>query len=154
MWWVLAAAVFGISISGVLVRSMHDADALAIAAWRTALAGLVLSPGLRLLKHRISRGEAARIICAGVCLGMHFYVWFLSLEHTTVMRSTVLVCLLPIWVGLLEWLVEREFQGRAYWGARSSRLLASRGCRSLGEEPRNYTGTFLRLLVGFCVLFT
>ena len=105
--WVLAAAVFGISISGVLVRSMHDAEAIAIAAWRTGLAGLVLAPGLRLLTKRITAGQAFRIVCAGVCLGMHFYVWFLSLEHTTVMRSTVLVCLLPIWVGLLEWVVEQ-----------------------------------------------
>ena len=151
--WVLAAAVFGISISGVLVRSMHDADALAIAAWRTALAGLVLSPGLRLLKHRISRGEAARIICAGVCLGMHFYVWFLSLEHTTVMRSTVLVCLLPIWVGLLEWLVEREFQGRAYWGGALIAIVGVAGMSFSGGGTAQLYGDFLAVVGGILCAF-
>lgn len=151
--FVLAAAVFGISISGVLVRSMHDADALAIAAWRTLLAGLVLLPSLRLITVRLQRGDILRILAAGGCLGFHFYVWFLSLEHTTVMRSTVLVCLLPIWVGLLEWLFEGEFQGRRYWFGSALAILGVASMSLLADGEGSLYGDLLAVAGGILCAF-
>jgi drug/metabolite transporter (DMT)-like permease len=150
---VLAAAVFGISISGVLVRSMHDAEALAIAAWRTLLAGLVLLPSLRLITGRLERGEVLRILAAGGCLGFHFYLWFLSLEHTTVMRSTVLVCLLPIWVGLLEWGFEGEIQGRRYWIGSLLAILGVGSMSLLSEGEGSLYGDLLAVAGGILCAF-
>ncbi len=99
---VLVAAVLGISSSAVIVRSM-DASPLAIAAWRTLLAGVLLSPALRRGLPRLTRSDAGYIACAGVALGLHFWLWFASLSHTTVLRSTVLVCAVPLWTAGLEW---------------------------------------------------
>jgi drug/metabolite transporter (DMT)-like permease len=151
---VLGLAVFGISVSGVLVRSMHDAEALAIASWRTLLAGLVLLPSLRLVRVELGVRDVARILAAGICLGMHFYLWFLSLEHTTVMRSTVLVCLLPIWVGLFEWLVEGDFQGRRYWVGSLVAILGVAVMSVLGGGAGSLYGDLLAVVGGMlCALY-
>jgi len=151
---VLAAAVVGISVSGVLVRSMHDAEALAIASWRTLLSGLVLLPSLRLVRVKLDRRDVARILVAGICLGMHFYVWFLSLEHTTVMRSTVLVCLLPIWVGLLEWLFGGDFQGKQYWLGSLVAIVGVAVMSIFGGGDGSLYGDLLAVLGGLlCALY-
>jgi drug/metabolite transporter (DMT)-like permease len=36
---------------------------------------------------------------------VHFWAWFSSLGHTTVLRSTLLVCLVPAWSAALDWVV-------------------------------------------------
>lgn len=95
---VLAVAVVAVSSAGVLVRLAPDAHPLTIAFWRTALVAALLAPGARLPR----RGEALAIAGAGALLALHFWSWFASLASTSVMRSTVLVCLTPLWAGLLE----------------------------------------------------
>jgi drug/metabolite transporter (DMT)-like permease len=98
---VLAAAVLAISSSALLVRGMA-ADPLAIAAWRTLGASLVLGiPAVRALPG-ISRRDVAWCALSGVLLGAHFWAWFASVQLTTVLRSTLLVCLTPGWTLLLE----------------------------------------------------
>jgi drug/metabolite transporter (DMT)-like permease len=107
---VLALALLGISSSAVLVRGM-EAEPLAIAAWRTLGASLILSwsypSGLR----TVSRRDGAAIAAAGLLLGLHFWTWFASVQLTTVLRSTLLVCLVPGWTALLEWLWFRRRPG-------------------------------------------
>lgn len=110
---VLALAVLGISSSAVLVRLM-DAEPIAIAAWRCLFAALLLSPALRL-----ARGMSVRdfgwIAVGGLFLGLHFATWFASLDYTTVLRSTVLVALVPVWTGLLEWGVFKRRPVVGFW---------------------------------------
>jgi drug/metabolite transporter (DMT)-like permease len=98
---VLTVALLAISSSALLVRGMV-ADPLAVAAWRTLLAALVLSPGLR--SARPDRSDLAWSALAGALLGVHFWAWFASVHATTVLRSTLLVCLTPGWTAALEWL--------------------------------------------------
>ncbi|MBX2800332.1 MAG: DMT family transporter [Myxococcales bacterium] len=99
---VLALAVLGISSSAVIVRSMV-APALAIAAWRTLGASLLLAVPGRAGLVDVGRREVLGIAVAGATLGLHFWAWFASVQQTTVLRSTLLVCLVPAWTALLEW---------------------------------------------------
>ncbi len=108
---VLTVAVLAISSSSVLVKLAPGVHPLVIGLWRTLGVALLLAPSIR----RTSRRDGLIILLAGLCLAGHFWSWFASLRHTTVLRSTVLVALNPIWIGLLEWLVLRDPPNRKYW---------------------------------------
>ncbi len=108
---VLAVALVAISSAAVLVRAIDDASPVAIAFWRSLLVAVLLAPAVR----RVSPAEAARIALAGACLAAHFVSWFASLGHISVMRSTVLVCLGPLWAGLIEWGVLGRSPGRPFF---------------------------------------
>ncbi|MCB9677457.1 MAG: DMT family transporter [Alphaproteobacteria bacterium] len=110
---VLALAVLGISSSAVLVRLM-SAPPVAVAAWRCLFAAVLLSPALRYAKGMTGR-DLRWIGLAGVFLGMHFAAWFASLDYTTVLRSTVLVALVPVWTGLLEWALTGRRPPTPFW---------------------------------------
>jgi drug/metabolite transporter (DMT)-like permease len=97
---VLVMAVLGLSSSAILVRGM-DAGPLAIAAWRCLFAAVLLAPAIR--SGWPSTRDLAWIGLGGVFLGLHFGAWFASVQLTTILRSTVLVALVPVWTGLAEW---------------------------------------------------
>jgi drug/metabolite transporter (DMT)-like permease len=80
------------------------APALAIAFWRNALATGVLTP----ITLSVRRKELASLrtnikICliSGVALAAHFGTWIPSVKLTTVATSTALVCIQPVWAGLI-----------------------------------------------------
>lgn len=110
---VLAVAVLGISSSAVLVRLM-EAGPAAITFWRCLVATAVLAPTLRGLP-RLALRDRLLIGVSGLFLGLHFTTWFASLEHTTVLRSTVLVAMVPGWTGLLEWIVLKRRPALGFW---------------------------------------
>jgi drug/metabolite transporter (DMT)-like permease len=100
---VLILAICAISTSAVIVRLVPELHPVSLALWRVAIVGALLAPTLAIERPRLSRRDLAFIAGAGALLALHFWTWFASLHHTTVMRSTVLVCLTPVWAGLLEW---------------------------------------------------
>jgi drug/metabolite transporter (DMT)-like permease len=104
--------VLAISSAAVIVRAIEDVHPLAIAFWRTLAVAVLLAPAAR----RVSARDAALIGLSGVFLAAHFTAWFASLQHITVMRSTVLVCLGPVWTGFLEWGVLRRRPRARFWG--------------------------------------
>lgn len=113
---VLAVAIAAISAAAVLVRLAPSVPAPSAAFWRCGLVALLLSPSL------LSRGgravgwrQARWTSFAGLALALHFWTWFESLRHTSVLRSTVLVCLSPVWTALLEWAVMRSRPAPRYW---------------------------------------
>lgn len=112
---VLVLAVLGISSSSVIVRGMEGIGPVAIAAWRCLGSAVLLSPGIALVWRGLSRRDLAWTGLAGAFLGAHFAVWFASLQYTTVMRSTVLVALVPVWTGLLEWIWHGERPQGRFW---------------------------------------
>ncbi len=115
---VLAAGVLVMSTASILIRWLQAAGvpSLSIAAWRLALAALVLAP-LVLARHR---AELARLgarewllaAAAGAFLAAHFAAWILSLEYTSVASSVALVTTNPIWIGIASWVLFRERLGR------------------------------------------
>ncbi len=139
---VLALAIAAISSAAVLVRMAPDVHPVAAAFWRTAAVALLLSPGIR----RVSRRDAAWVLLAGLCLAGHFWSWFASLQHTSVLRSTVLVCLNPIWAGALEGLLGERPSWRFWAGVGIA--VAGVAVMSGGGGEGALTGDGLALLGG------
>ena len=102
---VLAFGVLAVSASAILIRlAQTEAPSLAIAAWRLALASLILLPlaiGRRREElRRLPAAEWRLCVLSGVMLGIHFATWISSLAYTSVATSTVLVATMPLWVAL------------------------------------------------------
>lgn len=111
---VLVLAILGMSTSAVIVRGM-DAGPLAIAAWRTLGAGVLLLPSVLREAARISLRDHALLFASGLLLAAHFWIWFESLLHTTILRSTLLVCLVPFWTGAFEAIAFRRSPPWRFW---------------------------------------
>jgi len=140
---VLAVAIAAVSVAGTLVRLAPGASPVALAFWRVLLAAAVTLPFAR----RMSRHDVMLTVLGGLFLALHFWAWFASLGLTSVMRSTLLVCLTPIWAGVMEGVILRQAPGPRFWGgiavAVSGVALMTGG---LGEG--GWTGDALALLGG------
>jgi drug/metabolite transporter (DMT)-like permease len=108
---VLVVAVLAVSAAGPLVVIIDDAEPVAIALWRTLLVAVLFLPGLR----RVGARDLGWIVLSGIALAGHFALWFESLDHTSVMRSTVLVALNPAWAGAIEWAFLRDRPPWMFW---------------------------------------
>lgn len=114
---VLFAGVLIVSTSSVLIRYAQAAGvpSLSIAAWRLALAALILTPlawarvGPEL--RALSRRDLGLAVASGAFLAVHFASWISSLAYTSVASSVALVSTNPLWVGLASLLVFRERLG-------------------------------------------
>jgi drug/metabolite transporter (DMT)-like permease len=114
---VLCAGVLIASTSSVLIRYAQAAEvpSLSIAAWRLALAALILTPlawarvGPEL--RAIARRDLLLAAGSGAFLAAHFASWITSLEYTSVASSVALVSTNPLWVGLASLLIFRERLG-------------------------------------------
>lgn len=106
---VLGVAVVAISSAAVLFRVAEGVHPIAAAFWRTGTVGLLLAPTLRTGGlSGLRRRDGLLMALAGAFLALHFWVWLESLQYTTVLRSTLLVCLTPVWAGLFEWLLLKQ----------------------------------------------
>lgn len=125
MPFALLAAVVGISLGGVLAKVAGEASAPVIGFWRVGLCGLLLAPSLlsSRLRGQISWKDVGITAIAGLCLALHFWTWIGSLERISVMRSVVLVTLAPLWVGLMEWGLDRKAPSRRFWAGVGLALL-------------------------------
>ncbi|MCA9873415.1 MAG: DMT family transporter [Anaerolineales bacterium] len=103
---VLAVGILAVSSGSILARLAQEENvpSLVIAAYRTAVAALILLP-IMLIRHR---GEVRRLapadwrlaLLSGLLLAVHFATWISSLAYTSVASSTVLVSTSPLWVAL------------------------------------------------------
>jgi drug/metabolite transporter (DMT)-like permease len=112
---VMGLSVAAVSTAAVLVRLVPTMHPIAIALWRTAMVAVLLAPTWLSDAPRPRGRDRWWTLLAGLCLALHFWTWFTSLQHTTVMRSTVLVCLTPVWAGLLGWLVGQDRPSGRFW---------------------------------------
>ena len=150
--FVLFLSILAISTAAVLVRLVPDMHPIAIAFWRTAIVAVLLGPSwTRASAVRPTGKQALWTILAGLCLALHFWTWFASLQFTTVMRSTVLVCLTPVWAGLLAWIAFSEAPKSRFWGGIFVALIGVT-CMALGGETAAgqsaWTGDLLALAGG------
>lgn len=104
---VLAIGVLAVSVSAIFIRLAQTEEAvpsLAIAAWRTLIASVILLPlALARRRQELRRMKTADWLLAslsGFMLGLHFATWISSLVYTSITSSSVLVSTSPIWVGL------------------------------------------------------
>jgi drug/metabolite transporter (DMT)-like permease len=98
-FWVLAAALLGISFAGPLVR-LSAADPLAIAVWRLGfslaiVAIFLIATGEWRQWRSFTRRDTAIAALAGVALALHFWAWNASIHLTTIAASVTLVNLQP-----------------------------------------------------------
>jgi drug/metabolite transporter (DMT)-like permease len=117
---VLLLGIAAVSTASVMVRfAQEGAPSLVIAAGRLALATVVLAP-FAIIRHRaelrsLSRRDLSLGLVSGVLLALHFATWIVSLEHTSVVSSVVLVTTTPLWVALLAPVFLRERITRKTW---------------------------------------
>lgn len=116
---VLAGAVAVVSTASIFIRyaQAEDAPSLVIAAGRMGIAALVMAPfalpGVIRETPGLSRRALLLCLASGGCLAVHFWSWIVSLEHTSVASSTVLVATNPLWVALASTWLLRERPARA-----------------------------------------
>jgi drug/metabolite transporter (DMT)-like permease len=110
--WIFVLAIFAVGAAAPLARLADGVNPISIGFWRVTMVGLMML--LWSGRPQLPRLQMTITLMASVCLAGHFWLWFESIEHTTIVRSTVLVCLNPLWVGLWEWFQERTFN-RNFW---------------------------------------
>ncbi|SVC37981.1 uncharacterized protein METZ01_LOCUS290835 [marine metagenome] len=108
---VLLIGVLSISSAAIMIR-MIDAPALAIVFYRLAIASLMITP-IAIVKsygNRLPKTSVHFIwyLVAAVALAVHFSAWTMSLEHTSVVNSVVLVTSSPLLVAIGSFLTFRE----------------------------------------------
>lgn len=111
-YWVLALSLLGISFAGPLVR-LSSADPVAIAAWRLAFSLLIVGAFLVATGEwrdwrKVSSGELALAVAAGISLALHFWAWNASIHLTTIAASVTLVSLQPAVVATVSAIALRE----------------------------------------------
>jgi drug/metabolite transporter (DMT)-like permease len=106
----LAVGLIAASQSGNLIR-IGNAPAVVMAAWRLALASLLLAPmagkGLRSLRE-LSRGEWALVAAAGVALGAHLVAWIAAVQLTTVANAAFFFSVNPVMIATAAHVLYKE----------------------------------------------
>ena len=124
---VLGGGVLAVSTAAVLVRLCMEAAGqsdvgflLFVGATRLAIAAAILLPvslvrGRETGQIQLKEGKSSAIvwaIAAGLCLGLHFATWTVSLALTSIAASTALVTTSPIWIALFAWVGFKEKPNR------------------------------------------
>jgi drug/metabolite transporter (DMT)-like permease len=113
-------AVGVISTAAILIV-LADAPPLAIAAYRLALASIILFPfawrsGWTEIK-KLSRHDWGLSLLSGLFLALHFWAWVSSLKYTSVASSVMLVTTNPIFVGLgSHFILHERLKRLVVWG--------------------------------------
>ncbi|HEX2987085.1 MAG TPA: DMT family transporter [Chloroflexota bacterium] len=102
----LAVAIVAISFSAIFIR-LADAPALTIATGRMIVTVLMLLPPLLLFERRslakLDAHDFALSLLSGLFLALHFALWTVSLDYTSVASSVVVVSTHPIFVALIAY---------------------------------------------------
>jgi len=97
---------------GSIFAKLSVAPSLIIAAYRLALAVLLMTPFIVLAKpkefQKVDKNVLGWTFLSGFFLALHFATWISSLKYITVSSSVVLVALQPVFVALGSWLFLKE----------------------------------------------
>jgi drug/metabolite transporter (DMT)-like permease len=109
----LFGGILAVSTASIFIRyAQVQAPSLVIAAFRLAIASVILAP-IALTRNRdelknLGNRDLLLGLLSGFFLALHFATWITSLEYTTVASSVVIVTTTPLWVALLSPLVLKE----------------------------------------------
>ncbi|AKL94447.1 permeases of the drug/metabolite transporter (DMT) superfamily [Clostridium aceticum] len=108
---LLFIAVIGVSFSAILIKNTA-APASIIAMYRMLITFFLFLP-VALIKGKKEIQELVRkdfLLCcvSGLFLALHFITWMTSLKYTTVVSSTVLVGLQPIFTAIIGYMLFKE----------------------------------------------
>ena len=102
---MIVVGIMGISLSAILVR-YSTAPSAVTAAWRLCWTVLLQTPvvfGRTQFRRELTgvdKKTALLSAVSGIFLAVHFFLWFESLQKTTVASAAVIVCTEVIWVSL------------------------------------------------------
>lgn len=105
VWFLLVAAVCGVSSAGALFQHVDEVPPVLRASWRLQLTALVLAPlalyqwrgaSTELRQRCFTKPNLALILASGLALGAHFATWVASLDATTLTHSLLFVTAHPL----------------------------------------------------------
>ena len=142
----LIGAVVGliaVSHAVVFIRLAEPAHPILIAAARMGIAALILLPPALFLARNewraAPRGAILLSLAAGLVLAAHFATWIASLSLTSIVNSTALVTLNPIWIALFAILLGQRRPGPLTWAAIAlsvgGALVLTLGSLRAGPDP-------------------
>jgi drug/metabolite transporter (DMT)-like permease len=101
----LGVATLAVSWASIFIR-LADADPIATAFYRMALAALILAPfsskGLISNLRKLTATDLWLMALSGIFLGFHFAVWITSLKYTSISNSVIIVATQPFFVAIME----------------------------------------------------
>lgn len=120
---VLFVGQLAVGSAALLARLGLDAgmNALALSAWRLAVASILLLAASQFAQKQREAGTPLdtrtrmRLIMAGLCLGIHFATWFASLKLIPIARSTLLVTTAPVWTGIAQRFLFKKRLPTTFW---------------------------------------
>ena len=105
VWFVLSAAVLGVSSAGAIFQHVDQIPPLMRASWRLQLTTLMLIP-FAISQYRkltieqrqliFARDSVLLQIASGIFLAAHFGTWVISLDHTSLTHSLLFVTAHPL----------------------------------------------------------
>ena len=110
--FLLVLAQFALGTAAIFVRyALTGTGPLNAAFFRVLIAAPIAIGLARLAKRdlRFTRDARNRLILAGCILGFHFALWIISLQYTSVVVATLLVCTTPFWLAIYDAAVHRRF---------------------------------------------
>lgn len=138
-------------VSPILVRFASGVSPIALAAYRTIFAAVLLIPVWIISKQKKNASQAYNRkqkwmgAFAGLCLGIHFTLWIASLSYTTVASASVLVTIHPIILIIVEGVfMKRHFHKLTWTGV----FVAFAGSALLGMADEHAIDSFAHPLFG------
>lgn len=147
---ILIGAQLAVGAAALMARAGLEAGLgpVALSAWRLTLASLCviaplffaarLRPAQAAVVPALSAAIRARLLVAGVCLGLHFAFWFASLRLIPVAQSTLLVTTAPLWAGLAGRFLLRQRLPPFFW---PGLLVAAVGIGLITQTGRSEPGS-------------
>lgn len=133
-YFILFGGVFALSTSAIFVKSA-DAPSSVIAFYRLLFAAVILLPFFIFRKEqraeikKLQTKQWLQMISSGLCLALHYVLWFESLNFTSIASSTVLVSLQPLFSLALDRFVSKK---RIHRTALIGCIIALCGCVVIG----------------------
>jgi len=114
---ILLLAMFSVSSTSLVVRSVATVPALVLAFWRMFTAsGMLWGYSVIRPAGKLSPINKKRIIFAGIFLGCHFACFFLGIRNTSIANATLLGCLAPIFTVFIAIFQKKKINKMTYVG--------------------------------------
>jgi len=114
---ILLLAMFSVSSTSLVVRSVATVPALVLAFWRMFTAsGMLWGYSVIRPAGKLSPINKKRIIFAGIFLGCHFACFFVGIRNTSIANATLLGCLSPIFTVFIAIFQKKKINKMTYVG--------------------------------------
>ena len=125
---LLTIALFAVSSSAWVVRALPETNAITLAFWRMFLASILVF--ILSYKSAASFVPNKKMVLAGIFLGIHFALFFRSIQLTSIAEATLLGTTAPIFTEIYSFVFQRKKPlGVVVFGL----CIAFLRCRNLGK---------------------